>query len=185
VHFNPSPRLVIPVAIVLATASILLAMGRPPICTCGYVALWHGAVDSGNSQHILDWYSPSHVIHGFLFYAGGWLLFRRWPAGARFNLALALETSWEIVENTPFIIDRYRTATIALGYTGDSVINSLSDIGCMALGFLIARRLPWPVTLAIGVSLELLTLYVIRDNLTLNVLMLIAPVDVIRQWQAS
>jgi hypothetical protein len=125
------------------------------------------------------------VIHGFLFYAGGCLLFRRTSVQVRFNLALALEAAWEIVEDTPFIIDRYRTATIALGYTGDSVINSLSDIGCMALGFLIARRLPWPVTVAIGVSLELLTLYVIRDNLTLNVLMLIAPVDAIRAWQAA
>ena len=171
--------------IVLVAVAVLLAMGRPPICTCGYVELWHGAVDSGNSQHIADWYSPSHVIHGFLFYAAGWWLLRSRPAGERLTLAVLVESAWEIAENSPFIIDRYRTATIALGYTGDSVLNSLSDISCMVIGFLLARRLPLRASIALCVGFELLTLWVIRDNLTLNVLMLLWPIEAIKQWQAG
>jgi len=171
--------------IVLVAVAVLLAMGRPPICTCGYVELWHGAVDSGNSQHIADWYSPSHVIHGFLFYAAGWWLLRSRSAGERLTLAVLVESAWEIAENSPFIIDRYRTATIALGYTGDSVLNSFADIGCMVIGFLLARRLPLWASVAICVGFELLTLWVIRDNLTLNVLMLLWPVEAIKQWQGA
>ncbi len=171
--------------IVIAAATILLSVGRPPICTCGYVELWHGAVDSGNSQHLLDWYSPSHLIHGFLFYAFGWLLFRSRPAGERLTLAVLIESAWEIAENSPFIIDRYRTATMALGYTGDSVLNSMSDIACMTIGFLLARKLPLWLSIAICVGFELLTLALIRDNLTLNVLMLVSPIDTIKQWQGG
>jgi hypothetical protein len=171
--------------IVLGAAAILLSAGRPPICTCGYIELWHGAVDSGNSQHILDWYSPSHLIHGFLFYALGWWLLRSRPAGERLMLATLIESAWEIAENSPFVIDRYRTATMALGYTGDSVINSMSDIACMMIGFLLARRLPLWVSIALCVGLELLTLAVIRDNLTLNVLMLLSPIEAIKVWQAG
>ena len=170
-------------AILAITAGLLLAAGRPPICTCGTVELWHGAIDSRNSQHIFDWYSPSHLIHGLLFYFIGWLLLRRWPASWRFLLAVAIEAGWELLENSPFIIDRYRTATIALGYTGDSVLNSLSDISCMMLGFLLARKLAVPLSIALAIGLELLALAVIRDNLTLNVLMLLWPIDAIRQWQ--
>jgi hypothetical protein len=172
-------------AILVAAAAILLAMGRPPICTCGRIELWHGAVDSGNSQHLFDWYSPSHVIHGFLFYAAGWLLLRRVPIGWQLVLATAIEAAWELAENSPAVIDRYRTATIALGYTGDSVINSLADIGCMMAGFALARRLPVAATIALAVMFELVTLWVIRDNLTLNVLMLLWPIEAIRQWQAA
>ena len=171
--------------IILAAAAILLAAGRPPICACGTVELWHGAVDSGNSQHLSDWYSPSHLIHGFLFYALGWWLLRRRPVGQRLALATLIEAAWEIAENSPFIIDRYRTATIALGYTGDSVLNSLSDIGFMTLGFFLARRLPLWASIAICVGFELLTLAVIRDNLTLNVLMLVWPIDAIKIWQGG
>ena len=171
---------------IAATAALLFLMGRPPICTCGAVDLWvNQANSSRTSQMLADWYSFSHVVHGFLFYAGLWLLFRKWPAERRFLAALAIEAAWEIVENTPMIINRYREETAALGYTGDSVLNSVSDIAMMALGFLIARRLPVSWSVAIVVGLELIPLIVIRDNLTLNVWMLLAPHDSIRAWQAS
>ena len=160
-------------------------MGRPPICTCGYVALWHGAIDAGNSQHLLDYYSASHLIHGFLFYGAGALLLRRVGVPLRLILATLVEASWELLENSPMVIDRYRSATMALGYTGDSIINSLSDITCMMIGFALARRLPIWATITIAVALELATLALIRDNLTLNVLMLVWPIEGIRQWQAG
>jgi len=184
-RFGPAATGAAIVLILVTAASILLAMGRPPICTCGYVALWHGAIDSGNSQHLFDWYSPSHVIHGFLFYGAGWLLLRRLPLRFRLLIAVMIEAAWELIENSPMVIDRYRTATMALGYTGDSVLNSLSDISCMMIGFAIARRLPPWATILLGIVMELVTLAVIRDNLTLNVLMLLWPIEAIREWQAG
>lgn len=184
-RFGPRTIALLIVALLAATATTLLAMGRPPICTCGHVALWHGAVDSGNSQHLLDWYSPSHIIHGFLFNGAAWLLLRRLPPRFRLLIAVAIEAGWELIENSPMIIDRYRTATMALGYTGDSVLNSMSDIGCMMLGFALARTLPLWATVLLAIGLELLTLAVIRDNLTLNVLMLLWPIEAIRDWQAG
>ena len=172
--------------VALLAAVVLLAMGRPPICACGEVKLWHGVVQSAeNSQHLADWYTPSHIIHGFLFYAAGWWLLRRRPLGQRFVLAVAIEAAWEIAENSPAVIERYREATMTLGYSGDSVINSLADIGWMSLGFWLARRLPVPVTIALAVAAELLTLWLIRDNLALNVLMLLWPIESIRIWQAG
>jgi hypothetical protein len=166
-------------------AAILLAMGRPPICTCGTIELWHGAIDAGNSQHLADWYTPSHIIHGFLFYALGWWLLRSRPVGERLVAAVAIEAAWELLENSPMIIDRYREATIALGYTGDSVINSLADISWMIAGFLVARRLPVPAAIALAAGFELLTLWLIRDNLALNVLMLVWPIESVRIWQGG
>ena len=182
---GPRTTALLILALLAATAASLLAMGRPPICTCGHVALWHGAIDSGNSQHLLDWYSPSHVIHGFLFYGAGWLLLRRLPLRFRLLIAAIVEAGWELIENSPVVIDRYRTATMALGYTGDSVLNSLSDISCMMIGFALARTLPVWATILLAVGFELLTLTVIRDNLTLNVLMLLWPIEAIRHWQAG
>lgn len=172
--------------ILAATAAVLLAMGRPAICTCGEIDLWVNAGDSPKtSQMLADWYSPSHVIHGFLFYLGLWLVARRWPVEWRFLAALGLETGWEILENTEWAIQRYRDATIAIGYTGDSVLNTMTDIAMMAVGFWLARKLPWWVTAALAVALELAALAAVRDNLTLNVWMFLVPNDAIRAWQSG
>ena len=172
------------ILVFLAAAGILLAMGRPPICTCGNIDLW-GAVGPEQSQMLADWYTASHIVHGFLFYGALVLLFRRWPIERRFLAALSIEVLWEVVENTPMIINRYREATAALGYTGDSVLNSLSDIAMMGLGFLLARKLPLWASVLIVLVLELVPLFVIRDNLTLNVWMLLAPNESIRVWQTG
>ena len=170
----------------LAAAGVLLAMGRNPICTCGTVDLWVGGRDSPKtSQMLSDWYSFSHIVHGLLFYATLWLVARRWRVEWRLVAALLVEASWEVFENTPFVIDRYRTATAALGYTGDSVINSVSDILMMVLGFLAARKLPVWASVALVLALELIPLLVIRDNLTLNVWMLLAPSRSIATWQTG
>ena len=172
--------------LLVVTAAILLAAGRSAICPCGHVALWHGAVRSDqNSQQIADWYSLSHVVHGLLFYGATWLVLRRWPWTARLVVAVATESGWEILENSPLIIDRYRSVTMAWGYSGDSVLNSISDIGMMMLGFALARRLPWWASAGLIVALELIALIAIRDNLTLSLIMLIAPVEAIRIWQAG
>ena len=166
--------------------AIELAMGRVAICRCGYVKLWHGAVNSAEtSQQITDWYTFSHLIHGIGFYALLWLVARRASVGTRFLAAVLLEASWEVFENTPFVIERYRAATIALDYYGDSLVNSVSDIAAMMSGFFIARRLPVWASVALVVSLEVFAVLVIRDNLTLNIVMLLYPIAAIRQWQAG
>lgn len=165
-------------------AAVLLAMGRPPICTCGRLALW-GPVGPEQSQMLLDWYSPSHVVHGLSFYFLLWLALRKTPIEWRFLIALAIEATWEIVENTPMVIDRYRTATAALGYSGDSMLNSMSDITMMALGFLAARKLPTSAAILLLLALEIVPLIVIRDNLALNIWMLLAPNRSIAAWQSG
>jgi Protein of unknown function (DUF2585) len=181
-------RLALAAALVIAaTAAVLYAMGRIPICACGTVKLWHGTVNSAeNSQHFFDWYTPSHVIHGFLFYALFWLIGRlrgrAFPFGAALLGALVIEGLWEIAENTPMMIERYRTATIALGYNGDSIVNSVADMLAMTAGFLAASRLPVALSVALVVAAEVAVAFVIRDNLILNIIMLVWPEDGIRNW---
>jgi len=183
---RPRTYVLLVLAAIAVTADGLQLMGRPLICACGTVALWYGEANgAGTSQHIFDWYTFSHVIHGFIFYALARFALPGAPLAARLLAAVVVECGWELVENSDFIIDRYRTATIALGYTGDSVLNSMSDIALMIAGFLLAWRMPVWLTIALAVAMELLTGVLIRDNLTLNIVMLLYPLDAIREWQAG
>jgi hypothetical protein len=173
-------------ALVALQIAVLFALGRVPICTCGTVKLWQGTVNSPeNSQHIFDWYTASHIIHGILLYAGLWFLFPKMPVMQRFVLALGIEVAWEVLENTPFVIERYRSGTISLGYQGDSIVNSVADSAAMSFGFLIASRLPVIASVLVAIALELIAGFFIRDNLALNIMMLLYPLDSIREWQAA
>lgn len=178
-------------AAVLVLLAIELAMGRPPICECGVVRFWVGKVQSAeNSQQVADWYTFSHVIHGLLFYFFAHVLWRRWrvfgglPARWALPIAIAFEGFWEVLENSPVIINRYRAVTVSWGYSGDSILDSLADVGWMVAGFLLAARLPVWASVALALAFELITLAMIRDNLTLNILMLAWPIEAVRRWQA-
>ncbi len=172
-------------AILVLHAITLHLMGRIAWCECGF-GLWTShAWSSDTSQMLADPYSFTHVIHGIIFYAilrcfASWI-----PLQGRFLVALVIEVAWEVFENTPFVIDRYRAATASLDYTGDSVLNSIGDILSAVVGFYLAARLPWKWTLAIAIVIELLLLVTIRDNLTLNILMILFPIEAIKQWQAG
>jgi hypothetical protein len=178
--------ILITLGIILLTASYLLWIGREPICKCGYVKFWHGQVVSAeNSQHISDWYTPSHIIHGFLFFGALWLVARRLSFGWRLAIATLVEAAWEIVENSDAVIERYRSVTISLDYYGDSVLNVVADISAMILGFWLASKLPVWATVALILLFEAATILIIRDGLALNVLMLLYPLDWVAEWQAG
>ncbi|EEW27006.1 DUF2585 domain-containing protein [Rhodobacter ferrooxidans] len=179
------PYLIV-LAIILLAVAYLLWAGRVPWCTCGYIKLWHGdTMSSENSQHIADWYTPSHLLHGLLFYGALWLVARRVPFGWRLVIATVVEAGWEMVENSSFIIERYRAVTISLDYFGDSVVNSVSDILAMIIGFHLARVIPVWASVALVIGFEVLTAFIIRDGLALNVLMLLYPLDAVRVWQGG
>jgi len=182
---RPAPGYLAALLLLLAVAVTAWAMGRNLICDCGTIRLFVGDNSSPQvSQQIADWYTPSHIIHGFLFFALlAWLL-PRVPLDWRFAIAMLIEGAWEVLENSPLIINRYRTETNATDYAGDTVLNVVADIGAMALGFWLARRLPVWLSVAVVVGFELLTLWLIRDGLALNVLMLLWPIPAIRDWQA-
>lgn len=164
----------------------LLAMGLPVICDCGTVELWH-ANPSGpeTSQHLTDWYSYTHVLHGFAFYLLLWLIAPRMPFLMRLSIAVGIEAAWEVIENTPVIVERYRQTALARGYSGDSIVNSVSDTMAATLGFVLARVLPvWPVV-ALTLAMEVVAAFAIHDNLVLNIVQLVYPSEAISNWQAG
>jgi hypothetical protein len=172
------------VTVFVVTAFLLRFEGRLWICSCGTVQIWAGQVcSSNNSQHFLDPYALTHVLHGFLFFwLIAWLASRLKPDW-QFLLAIAVEAAWEVFENTNFIIERYRSETAALGYNGDTVVNSFGDILCCIVGFLLARRLGFRRSLIVFGALELILIVWIRDSLLLEILMLAVPIDAIKAWQ--
>jgi hypothetical protein len=174
------------IGLVVLVAVLELRMGRPPAYRNGPVRLWVGDVNSDqNSQQILDPYSFTHVIHGALFYGLTRAVMSPAAVGTRLATAIALESAWEVYENTDAVINRYRTATIALGYYGDSVTNLIVDIVACLIGFALAHRLPWRWTVAWVVVTEIVLAITIRDNLTLNIVMLIRPIEAIKRWQVG
>ena len=173
-------------AILVISAIVLRLQGRLWICSCGYVALWCGDINSvGNSQHLFDPYAFTHVLHGFLFIAFVQLLRPRIEESWKVSAALGMEALWEVIENSTYVIERYRSQTISLGYTGDTIVNSFGDLIACSVGILVARRLGVLWTIVLAVVIELVLLVTIRDNLLLNIIMLLFPSEAIRQWQSA
>jgi len=174
--------------ITLVTFGILYLMDRNIVCECGYVKIWHSAViSSENSQHIFDWYSLTHFIHGLAFYFILVIIERiskiKIPILTKLVIAVILACGWEILENSDYIINRYRTATISLDYFGDSIINSAGDILAMGLGFWFAnKRAAWQ-SVVVFITIEIFLLLAIRDNLLINLIMLVHPIEAIKLWQ--
>jgi len=179
-------HILVGVLLIAGMALIEYLNGRIVICKCGYVLAWYNNTNgSGNSQHLSDWYTFSHLIHGLLFYGFLWLVAKRLPVRTRIIIAIIIECGWELLENSPLIIDRYRTVTFALDYYGDSIINSVSDVLAMCAGFLLAKKIRISLSVILIIVLELFAGYMVRDNLTLNVIMLIYPIEAIKVWQSA
>jgi hypothetical protein len=174
------------IAVLTAQAGIELSMGRLFFGPDGRFGFWETSIwSSENSQRVADPYSFSHIVHGISFYALLWLVARKLPVEKRLLIALALEVSWELLENSPIIINRYREATVALGYSGDSVLNSMSDGLMMTAGFLFASKVKPLISFAAVAVMEIGCAFWVRDNLTLNIIMLIHPVNAIKHWQMA
>jgi hypothetical protein len=170
--------------VLLLMIVLLRAQGRMFLCACGYFDVWTSdTCSSNNSQQLFDPYSFTHVLHGFLFFWLIALLFKRLTASWQFLLTLLLESAWEVFENTSFVINKYRTETAALGYQGDTVVNSLGDVACALVGFLVARQLGLRRSLILFLLLELVLMLWIHDSLLLQILMLVRPVEAIKLWQ--
>ncbi len=172
--------------IISLTIASLIYLGRNPICECGYIKLWHGITKSSEqSQHLFDPYTFTHFGHGVLIYFILWLVLRKRDIKTKFLIALGIESLWEVIENTSFVIERYRTATISLDYYGDSIVNSLGDILTMVGGFAFAFYIPVIATIGLFVIIELALGFLIKDNLTLNVVMLLNPSTYVKEWQSK
>lgn len=186
-RLTPTPALLIWLGIIAITAGLLYASGRSLICPCGTVKFFDVAGKAGqDSQHLLDWYSFSHVLHGLLFYFAIWLVGRgRVPFLWGILIATALEGGWELFENSRYIIERYQSTEVSANYNGDSVINSMADIVTMTFGYLLAARLPVWASVALLIGVEVWMAWLIRDNLTVNIINLVHPIEWITQWQEA
>ncbi len=174
------------VAIALIVGVAMRLLGRVWYCACGTPTLFAGEVASmHNSQHLIDWYSFSHFLHGLVFYSILTVSFPKLAVRWRLVVSLAVEAVWEIFENSPIVIDRYREATAANGYTGDSLVNAAGDLLFCVIGFAVARSIGWRWSIVVFIMFELLMVVAIRDNLSLNILMLLWPIDAIRIWQSG
>ena len=170
-------------AIIALQAGLLLWMGQPATNPDGAGGIW--GAGASTSHQLFDWYTGSHIVHGFLFYWLTWPGLPRWSVDRRGLVAMLVDAAWEVVENTPWVIDRYRDVTVSGDYVGDTVLNSVFDLWAMLVGFWLAAKLPVWLTVALAIAFELGALIAIRDNLALNVLMLLWPVDAIRGWLAG